>query len=109
MVGARYTPLSYVINDTERPRITRSTPLFEEERIDTADIEFLRKNTTHHGPQYQEDNSKVWMLLKKSLLGNQPYHHIDEFGREMMGEEPGLPSRHTMKVRTSSIEPPRSA
>ena len=25
------------------------------------------------------------MLLKKSLLGNQPYHHIDEFGRNRDG------------------------
>ena len=85
MVGSRFTPLSYIIDDTERPRITRATPLFEDEIIDTADIEFLKKNTTHHGPQYQEDNSKVWMLLKKSLLGNQPYHHIDEFERNRDG------------------------
>ena len=45
----------------------------------------MKKNTTHHGPQYQEDNSNIWMLLKKSLLGNQPYHHIDEFGGNRNG------------------------
>ena len=81
MVGARYTPLSYVIDGTERPRITRATPLFEVETIDMGDIELIKTNTTHHGPQFKEDNSKVWMLLKKSLLGYQPYHHIDEYER----------------------------
>ena len=50
MVGARHTLLSYVIDDTDRPRITRNTPLFEDELIDTADVEFMKKNTTHHGP-----------------------------------------------------------
>ena len=85
MVGARYTPLSYVIDGVERPRITRLTLLFEVETIDMGDIKLLKTNTTHHGLQYKEDNSKVWMLLKKSLLGNQPYHHIDEYGRNRDG------------------------
>ena len=31
MVGARYTPLLYIIDATERPRIIRSAPLFEVE------------------------------------------------------------------------------
>ena len=85
MVGARYTPLSYVIDGTERPRITRTTPLFEVETIDMGDIDLIKSNTTHHGPQFKEDNSKVWMLLKKSLLGHQPYHHIDEYERNRDG------------------------
>ena len=85
MIGARYTPLSYVIDCTERPRITRATQLFEVEVIDMGDVELLKTNTTHHGPQYKDDNSKVWMLLKKSLLGNQPYHHIDEYEKTRDG------------------------
>ena len=59
MMGTRYTPLSYVINAMERPRIIRSTPLFEVETIDMSDIKLLKTNITHHGSQYKEDNSKV--------------------------------------------------
>ena len=77
--GARNVALSYVINDADRPQITRATPLFEVELINLQDEDFFVTNTTHSGPLYPEDNSKVWMLLKKSLLGHQPYHHIDEF------------------------------
>ena len=77
--GARNVALSYVVNEADRPRITRATPLFEVELINLQDEDFFVTNTTHSGSLYPEDNSKVWMLLKKSLLGHQPYHHIDEF------------------------------
>lgn len=77
--GARNTPLLYVINEAMRPRVIRTTPLFEVEVIDLNDLEFYAASSIHHGPQFVEDNSKVWMLIKKSLLGHQPYHHIDEY------------------------------
>ena len=77
--GARNIPLSYVVNEAARPRVIRSTPLFEVELIDLSDLEFYAASTIHNGPQFVEDNAKVWMLLKKSLLGTQPYHHVDEY------------------------------
>lgn len=85
MMGVRHTPLTYVVDESDRPRITRATAYFEVELINLADDDFYARNTTHHGPQYAEDNSKVWLLLKKSLLGCQPFHHIDEFERNRNG------------------------
>ena len=79
IVGSRGIPLSYVVDETDRPRVTRATPLFEVELINLANDDFFVTNTTHVGPLYADDNSKVWMLIKKSLLGHQPYHHIDEY------------------------------
>ena len=87
MIGSRYTPLSYVVDNTVRPQVTRATQLFEVELINTGDVEFLKGDTIHFGPQYQEDNSKVWMLLKKSLLWTAPYHHLDKFERNIDGRE----------------------
>ena len=85
MNGARNIPLAYVIDETERPRITRNTPLREVDFIDLHDQTNYASTTTHSGPQYKEDNGKVWMLLKKSLLGHQPYHHVDEFEQTQNG------------------------
>ncbi len=85
MVGVRYTPLSYVTDDSAWSQVTRVTQLFEIKFINTGDIEFLKTNTIHYGPHYRDDNSKVWMLLKKLLLRTPPYHHIDEFERNRDG------------------------
>lgn len=57
---------------------THTTALIEVKCINLLDDTFDASNTTHYGSQIFEENIKVWMLLKKSLLGHQPYHHIDE-------------------------------
>ena len=85
MIGSRNIPLSYVTDESERPRITRATAFLEVATMDLSDDSFFAANTTHHGPAYVEDNSKVWMLIKKSLLGHPPYHHIDEYERKRDG------------------------
>ena len=85
MIGTRNIPLSYVIDTTDRPRVARATPLIETDAIDLSDDSFFASYTTHYGPPYSEDNSKVWMLIKKSLLGHQPYHHVDEFSNKRDG------------------------
>ena len=85
ITGARNIALSYVINEAERTRITRISPLKEVETIDLSDDSLFVSRTTHYGPLYSEDIAKVWMLLKKSLLGYQPYHHVDEFERNRDG------------------------
>ena len=84
-IGSRNIPLLYVVDETQRPRVTQATPLFEAELINLNDDDFFASNTTHSGPSYSEDNGKVWMLLKKSLLGHQPYHHIDEYEQARNG------------------------
>ncbi len=78
-------PLSYVIKEGQRPRVTGATPLFEVELINLNDDGFFATNTTHSGPLFAEDNSKVWVLLKKSLLGYQPYHHINKYEQARNG------------------------
>ena len=85
MIGSRNVPLIYVIDESERPRITRTTAFLEIDVMDLSDDSFFAANTTHHGPLFTEDNSKVWMLIKKSLLGHPPYHHIDEYERRRDG------------------------
>ena len=42
-------------------------------------------NMVYFGAHFKKDNAKVWQLLKKSLLENQPYHHIDHCSRKENG------------------------
>ena len=79
MIGSRNIPLTYVVDETERLRITRATAFLEIDVMALSDDSLFATNTTHHGPLFIEDNMKVWILIKKLLLGYQPYHHIDEF------------------------------
>ena len=39
----------------------------------------------HFGTHFKRDNSRVWQLLKKSLLGTQPYHHMDHCAHQENG------------------------
>ncbi len=68
--GSRNIPLLYVVDETDWTRITGTTPLFKVELIDLNDLDFYASSTTHTGPKFSEDNHKVWMLIKKSLLGH---------------------------------------
>lgn len=94
ITGVRHIPLTYVVDEADRPRITRTTAYFEVELINLADDEFYARNNTHHGPQYTEDNAKVWMLLKKSLLGCQPC--------TIAAKPRGLGSSSSLKSRRSA-------
>ena len=71
MIGSRNIPLSYVVDISDRPRVSRATPLIEVDAIDLSDDCFFASHTTHYGALYVEDNTKIWMLTKKSLLGHQ--------------------------------------
>ena len=83
--GSNGTPLSYIINNTTRT-VERATQAYIDAptiRIDTWDT--YDNNMVHFGAHLKKDNAKVWQLLKKSLLGNQPYHHIDHCSRQENG------------------------
>ena len=69
MIGTRNTPLSYIIDETDREGITRHTPLIECDTLDMSDWTTFATGTMHFGNGYKEDNAKVWRLLKSSLLG----------------------------------------
>ena len=79
MIGSRNISLLYLVYKSDCPLISRATPLIKVGIIDLLDDLFFASNTTHYGSLYTEDDTKVWMLIKKSLLGHQPYHYINEF------------------------------
>ena len=87
MVGSNGTPLSYVVDDTERLITSRSHPYNQPPTINLESWETYKEEMVHFGPHFKRDNTKVWQLMKKSLLGSQPYHHIDQWARQENGRK----------------------
>ena len=87
MVGSNGTPLSYVIDSTERPTKYRNQPYVEVPTIEIESWDTYKEQMVHFGAHFKRDNTKVWQLLKKSLLGSQPYHHIDQWQRQENGRK----------------------
>ena len=84
--GSNGTPLSYVVDETPRT-VTRANHAFlEVATIDLNSWETYNSSMNHFGSHFNKDSSKVWQMLKKSLLGNQPYHHIDHCARSENGQ-----------------------
>ena len=83
--GSNGTPLSYVINDNPKSTKRANQAYNEIPSIQLNSWEFYAENIIHYGSHFKADNSKVWHLLKRSLLGNQPYHHIDHCARQENG------------------------
>ena len=81
MVGSNGTPLSYVVDDTERIVSNRNQQFIEALTISLDSWDTYKEGMVHFGAHFKRDNAKVWQLLKKSLLGTQPYHHIDHYSR----------------------------
>ena len=74
--------------DNEPRTVTSKNQPFVEEPImemDTWDI--YRMKMVHFGQHFKRDNNKVWQLLKKSLLGTHPYHHIDHCSARENGRQ----------------------
>ena len=51
--------------------------------LDSWDV--YRDMMVHFAPHFKRDNHKVWQLIKKSLLGIHPYHHIVHCARQEDG------------------------
>jgi len=85
MVGSNGTPLSYVVDNTTRTPTARTHSYIQRPTIDLDSWVTYQEEMVHFGPHYKRDNAKVWQLLKKSLLGSQPYHHIDQCARQENG------------------------
>ena len=85
--GSNGTPLSYVVDSEPRAVTSRNQPYTEQPTvaIDTWDI--YRNSMIHFGQHFKRDNNKVWQLLKKSLLGTHPYHHIDHCSARENGRQ----------------------
>ena len=83
--GSNGTPLSYIVDDTPRVIQRSNQPHFEPQEIRLDSWEIYSQSMVHFGAHYKKDNAKVWHLLKRSLLGNQPYHHIDHCARQENG------------------------
>ena len=79
--GSNGTPLSYIVDGTPRPATRSNQSFIAVEMISLDSWQVYSQSMVHFGPHYRKDNSKVWQLLKRSLLGFQPYHHIDHCAR----------------------------
>lgn len=75
--GSNGTPLLYIVDQTPRAVSRANQPLIDTPTVDLDSWDTYSQDMVHFGIHYKKDNSKVWQLLKKSLLGTQPYHHID--------------------------------
>ena len=83
--GSNGTPLLYVIDRTERLVSKQGQPLINVPSVALDAWETYHEKMVHFGMHFKRDNSRVWMLLKKSLLGTQPYHHMDHCARQENG------------------------
>ena len=85
--GSNGTPLSYIVDETPRPATRSNQGFISVTSISLDSWEVYTQSMIHFGPHYRKDNSKVWQLLKRSLLGFQPYHHIDHCARQEDGRK----------------------
>ena len=83
--GSNGTPLLYVVNSTERQATTRNQRLLEQPTLQLDSWDIYHEQMIHFGPHFKRDNLKVWQLIKKSLLGTHPYHHVDHCARQEDG------------------------
>ena len=86
IVGSNGTPISYVVDKTPRIAKRGNQPFTETRNINLYSWETYTQKMIHFGPHFKKDNHKVWQILKKSLLGSQPYHHIDHCARQENGQ-----------------------
>ena len=85
--GSNGTPLLYVVDNTEQRVTTRNQRLLEQPMLALDFWEVYRDMMVHFGPHFKCDNHKVWQLIKKSLLGTHPYHHIGHCTRQEDGRK----------------------
>ena len=77
--GKRGSPLSYVIDQTDRAVTRANARLLEVPSIDFSDLTILKTSTTHFGPAFKEDNRKVWSILESNLVNTMPFNHVAAF------------------------------
>ena len=85
--GSNGTPLAYVVDDEPRTVTTRNQPYVEEQTLEMDTWDFYRMSMVHFGQHFKRDNNKVWQMLKKSLLGTHPYHHVDHCSARENGRQ----------------------
>ena len=91
--GSNSTPLSYIVDDTARSATRLNQAFIQVPSISLNSWDIYSQNMVHFGPHYCKDNSKVWQLLKRSLLGFQPYHHVGHCARQ----EDGRRARNSLR------------
>ena len=76
IIGGRGIPIDYVIDmtlrDATRGNATRTDYLV----INLEDDGIFLTQSVHFGPMFKLDNTKVWKLLKSSLINTPPYNNI---------------------------------
>ena len=83
--GSNGSPLLYVVDRTERLVTRQGQPLIDTPTVALDDWDTYHQKMIHFGTHFKRDNSRVWSFLKKSLLGTQPYHHMDHCARQENG------------------------
>ena len=68
--------MDYIIDPTDRARITNQTGVIPNDNIDVYDSEFIHTTATHYGTHYHNDNKRVMQLLKKFLINILSYNYI---------------------------------
>ena len=79
--GSNGTPLLYIVDRTPGAAERVNHNYINVAVTDLDSLDTYSHIMVYFGPHYRKDNSKVWQLLKRSLLGSQPYHHIDHCAR----------------------------
>ena len=79
--------LDYVVDETPRQHTRTNSPRGMEEWIDNSDQDILKRRAIHFGPIFKEDNSKVWAMLKITLMNTPGYNMIAPFEANKDGQK----------------------
>ena len=83
ILGCRGISLNYLIRDPD-PMPLPNTPI-EDQSPDVNSLEFMKKNTTHQGPEYEKDNQDLFTLLRSYLTGTDGWNVISSHQKTKNG------------------------
>ena len=76
VIGSRGFPIDYVIDSTDRDVTRGNARLLEVDELTLSNEDVYRTRAVHFGDAFKKDNSLVWNMLKRLLLGTPVYNHI---------------------------------
>ena len=89
ITNAKGYALEYVVDETERD-VLRATANLIEGNSPIIDTDTIKTQAVHFGSQYRKDNSKVWSILKSSLMNTTQFNHIAPYAPTKNGREAWL-------------------
>ena len=79
-------PVTYVIDKTPRTAVRRTTPRVEVDVEDLSELDVFEKRPVHFGNTFNEDNKRVWNVIKSLLLESPSYDHIIGYNKSSDGK-----------------------